>query len=128
MLARFRVWVAALKRDVLTLYLAMRDARVPWYVKILAGLVAGYALSPIDLIPDFIPILGYLDDVILLPLGIFLTLKLIPPAILDDLRQEAVFRFENRKPRSNIAAAIIIIIWFILILSVVALIFTAQSG
>src|SRR5262245_58618363 len=77
-----RGWARALRRDVHTLYLAGRDPRVPWYAKALAVLVAGYALSPIDLIPDFIPVLGYLDDVILVPLGILLGIRLIPPAIL----------------------------------------------
>src|SRR5215471_19208344 len=79
MAGRLRGWAALIKRDVHALYLAARDPRVPWYAKALAAVVAGYALSPIDLIPDFIPVLGYLDDVILVPLGIVLVVRLIPP-------------------------------------------------
>jgi len=69
-LARLRAWAKAVKRDVVALWLAARDPRTPWYVKLLAGLVAAYALSPIDLIPDFVPVLGYLDDLVIVPLGI----------------------------------------------------------
>ena len=82
-------WARTLRRDVHALYLAGRDPRVPWYAKALAVIVAGYALSPIDLIPDFIPVLGYLDDVILVPLGILLAIRLIPPAILAEHRSAA---------------------------------------
>jgi len=78
MLNRLKQWARALKRDVLALYLAARDPRVPWYAKALALVTAAYALSPIDLIPDFIPVLGYLDDLILLPGLIWLTVRLIP--------------------------------------------------
>ncbi len=77
-----RDWARAIKRDIVAIWLAGRDPRVPWPVKLLALLVAGYALSPIDLIPDFIPILGYLDDVLLLPLGILLVVRLLPLGIL----------------------------------------------
>ena len=70
---RLKVWARALKRDVLALYRSARDPRVPWYAKAVAGLVAAYALSPIDLIPDFVPVLGYLDDLIIVPIGIFLS-------------------------------------------------------
>jgi uncharacterized membrane protein YkvA (DUF1232 family) len=76
----------ALKTDTLTLYLAARDPRVPWYAKLLAAVIVAYALSPIDLIPDFIPILGYLDDLIIVPLGIALVLRMIPATILEDCR------------------------------------------
>jgi uncharacterized membrane protein YkvA (DUF1232 family) len=86
---------------------------VPWYTKIVAACVAAYALSPIDLIPDFIPVLGYLDDVILVPLGIALAIRLIPPAIFQEHREIASARFANR-PTSRIGAAIIIIIWITL--------------
>ena len=78
-LERLRQWARAVKRDVLVLYLAARDPRVPWYAKVVAACVVAYALSPIDLIPDFIPVLGYLDDVIIVPLGIILAMRLIPP-------------------------------------------------
>jgi uncharacterized membrane protein YkvA (DUF1232 family) len=98
-----------LKRDILALWLAARDPRVPWYAKLLAGCVAAYALSPIDLIPDFIPIIGYLDDIIIVPLGIIATLALIPKPLMDEFREAAAAR-EDR-PKSIFAAAVIVIIW-----------------
>lgn len=107
-----RGWARALKRDVVALWLAARDPRVPLPAKLLAGLVAAYALSPIDLIPDFVPVLGYLDDVILLPIGIWLALRLIPPDVVADLR-EAAARLAER-PRSRAAAATIVLCWILL--------------
>ena len=83
---RLRGWARMLKRDIVVMWLAARDPRVPLPVKLLAGLVAGYALSPIDLIPDFIPVLGLLDDLLLVPLGIWLVLRLIPSELLAELR------------------------------------------
>jgi uncharacterized membrane protein YkvA (DUF1232 family) len=91
----------------LALYLAARDPRVPWYAKAVAGCVAVYALSPIDLIPDVIPILGYLDDMVLVPLGIWLAIHLIPPALLAEHRQAASARHQ-RRPQSWVGAAIIL--------------------
>jgi len=96
------------------LYLAARDPRVPWYAKIIAAGVATYALSPIDLIPDFIPVLGYLDDIILVPLGIALAIRLIPPALLEEHRQSASARIAQR-PVSRIGALVIIAIWVALV-------------
>jgi uncharacterized membrane protein YkvA (DUF1232 family) len=81
MLARLKTWARTPKRYVHAIFLAARDSRVPWYAKALAIAVAGYALSPIDLIPDFIPVLGYLDDLIIVPLGIWLVVSLIQPGI-----------------------------------------------
>ena len=89
MKGRLKDWARIIKRDVHALYLASRDPRVPWYAKALALLVAGYALSPIDLIPDFIPVLGYLDDVILVPLGVLLVIRMIDPAIMAEHRELA---------------------------------------
>src|SRR5690349_22191789 len=89
---RLRGWARGLKRDVVALYLAARDPRVPWYAKAVAAAVAAYALSPIDLIPDFIPIVGYLDDIVLVPLGIALAIRLIPSAILEEHRKTATER------------------------------------
>jgi len=86
---RLRDWARVIKRDVHALYLASRDPRVPWYAKALAIVVAGYALSPIDLIPDFVPVLGYLDDVILVPLGVLLVIRMIPPEIMAEHRELA---------------------------------------
>lgn len=99
-----------MKRDILALYLAGRDPRVPWYVKLLAAATAAYALSPIDLIPDFIPVIGYLDDIIILPTAIWLTVRLIPQEILAELRNEASLRLAQH-PRSALAAGVIVTIW-----------------
>ena len=107
---RLRDWARIIKRDVHALYLASRDPRVPWYVKAMAIVVAGYALSPIDLIPDFIPVLGYLDDVILVPLGILLVIQLIPPAVMAEHRDLAAAAQE--RPVSRAAASVIACIWF----------------
>jgi uncharacterized membrane protein YkvA (DUF1232 family) len=104
-----------LKSEIAALYLACKRADVPWYAKLLAIIVVGYALSPIDLIPDFIPILGYLDDLLMLPLGIALVIKLIPNTIMDECRGEAKDLFKDGKPKSKAAAAIIILIWITLI-------------
>ena len=89
LLARAKHWAALVKRDVLTLWLAARDPRVPWYVKALCAAIAAYALSPIDLIPDFVPVLGYSDEVILLPLAILMALRLVPVDVLAELRERA---------------------------------------
>jgi uncharacterized membrane protein YkvA (DUF1232 family) len=102
-------WARAIKRDVHALYLAARDPRTPWYAKALAIVVAGYALSPIDLIPDFIPALGYLDDVILVPLGIRLVIRLIPADVMAEHRAFAAAVQEE--PVSRLAAAVIVLMW-----------------
>ena len=110
---RLRLWAAALKREVMTLWFACRDPRTPWYARVLAMLIVAYALSPIDLIPDFIPVLGYLDELILLPVGIYLVLKLVPEEALADARARAQSWVESRqpKPRNWIAAAVIVLLW-----------------
>jgi uncharacterized membrane protein YkvA (DUF1232 family) len=100
-----------LKRETYTLYYACRDPRVPWYAKALAVCVVAYALSPIDLIPDFIPVLGYLDDLVLIPLGIALVLKLIPADVLADCRRRA--EQTRTRVKSWIAAGVIIAIWIV---------------
>src|ERR1022692_1161944 len=97
-------WARAMKRDVHALYLASRDPRVPWYAKALALVVAGYALSPIDLIPDFIPVLGYLDDVILVPLGVLLVIRLIPPEVMAEHRDLAAAAQERPVSRGAAVA------------------------
>jgi len=107
--ARLRGWAKALKRDVVALWLAARDPAVPLGAKLLAGAVAAYALSPIDLIPDFIPVLGYLDDLILVPAGIWLAVRLIPPDRLALHRAEAALRAE--RPVSRAGAAAIVAVW-----------------
>jgi len=100
----------ALKREIHALYLAARDPRTPWYAKLLIAGVVAYALSPIDLIPDFIPVLGYLDDLLLLPLGIYLALKLIPTPVLADARLKASLSREAL-PKNLYAAMLIALIW-----------------
>src|SRR5918993_4366647 len=106
---RLRDWARAIKRDVVALYIAARDPRVPWYAKLAAAAVAAYALSPIDLIPDFIPVLGYLDEVILLPVAIALVIRLIPDPLMAEFREEALRRSE--RPVSRTAAAAIVALW-----------------
>lgn len=105
-------WARTIKRDVVALYLAARDPRVPWHAKALAACVAAYALSPIDLIPDFIPVLGYLDDIILVPLGILLAVKLVPADVMAELRAEAENQVANR-PINRTAAVVIVLIWLV---------------
>jgi uncharacterized membrane protein YkvA (DUF1232 family) len=111
MLERWKERARLLKRSVFALYLAARHPRTPWYAKGLAALVAAYAFSPIDLIPDPIPVLGYLDDLVLLPLGIWLTLKLIPPEVWEECRARAEREQADGRPRSWIAAVVIIALW-----------------
>ncbi|HHF09559.1 MAG TPA: DUF1232 domain-containing protein [Methanomicrobia archaeon] len=101
-----------LKIDVYALYLAYKDPRVPWHAKIFIALIVGYALSPIDLIPDFIPVLGYLDDLIIIPAGISLSLKMIPKEVLEECRDRAE---SVEKTKNWTAAFIIILIWLLLV-------------
>jgi uncharacterized membrane protein YkvA (DUF1232 family) len=105
-----KTWAKRIKRDLHALYLAGRDPRVPWYVKLLAVATAAYALSPIDLIPDFIPVIGYLDDLLLVPLGIYLAVKLVPPHVMEECRAEADRR-QDRPPVSRTAAGLVLLVW-----------------
>ena len=109
MSARLKDWARTIKRDVYAIHLAARDPRVPWFAKVLALCVAGYALSPIDLIPDFVPVLGYLDDVVIVPIGILAVIKLIPPEIMAEHRATAALAME--RPISRGAAALIVLVW-----------------
>jgi uncharacterized membrane protein YkvA (DUF1232 family) len=109
MFERARQWARLVKRDVHAIYRVARDPRVPWYAKALAFCVAGYALSPIDLIPDFVPILGYMDDVIIVPLGILIVVKLIPPEIMAEHR--ALAAAAQDRPMSPTAGIVIAIAW-----------------
>jgi uncharacterized membrane protein YkvA (DUF1232 family) len=110
MFERIRIWAHALKRDAYAVYLAARDPDTPWYVKGLAFAVAAYAFSPIDLIPDFVPVLGYLDDMILVPLGIWLVVSLIPEQEMAEYRARASDVMQ-RPHGGKIAALVIIAIW-----------------
>jgi uncharacterized membrane protein YkvA (DUF1232 family) len=120
-LDRLRCWAKDIKRDVRALYFAARDPRIPWYAKVLAFIVAAYALSPIDLIPDFIPVLGYLDDIIIVPLGILLVVRLIPAEVMAEHRLAAA-EAKGRLTSKGAAVAIISIwifaaaatLWFVM--------------
>ncbi len=110
----------ALKLQVYALYYAYRDPRTPWYAKAFAALVVAYAFSPIDLIPDFVPILGYLDDLVLVPLGAWLALKMIPPQVMADCRAKAEAGLGEGKSQFKFMAAVVIGLW-VLILALVLL-------
>jgi len=110
----FEGWKAKarkLKLEVYALYIASKDRRVPWYARVVAIVVVAYAFSPIDLIPDPIPVLGYLDDLILIPLGIALVIKLIPAEVLQDCREKAALSMKAGKSKNWVAGGIIILIW-----------------
>ena len=111
MLERLKQWARSCKSDIIALHLAMKHPRTPLYAKILAAVVVGYALSPIDLIPDFIPVLGYIDDVILVPLGIALVIKLLPDEVLQQCREEIRMNPPTFRPKMWIAACAVILVW-----------------
>jgi len=106
---RLKRWARRLKVEVHALYLAYKDPRVPWYARVFAAIVVGYAFSPIDLIPDPIPVLGYLDDLILIPLGVALAVRMIPPQVLAECREEA--REMTDRPVSRVAAIVVVALW-----------------
>jgi uncharacterized membrane protein YkvA (DUF1232 family) len=109
MAGRLRDWARGIKRDTHAVYLAARDPRTPWPAKALALFIAAYALSPIDLIPDFIPVIGYLDELILLPLCLMLVVRLVPPVVMEEARAAALAA-EDR-PTSRAGAALIVLLW-----------------
>ena len=109
LLERAKDWARRLKRNVVTVYFAARDPRTPWLTRALAMCVAAYALSPIDLIPDFIPVLGYLDDLLIVPLGLLLVLHWIPPEVLATSREKAAAALA--RPRSVAAAWCVLSVW-----------------
>jgi uncharacterized membrane protein YkvA (DUF1232 family) len=115
MLARLAQEARRLKAETLALYFAARHPETPWTARLMVAFIVGYALSPIDLIPDFIPVLGYLDELILLPLLLGLALRLIPPTVLAECRQRAKERIEQAHPSSRIAAFVIFTIWLLAI-------------
>lgn len=110
--ARMKQWARGIKRDVVTVYFAARDPQAPMGARILAAVVAAYALSPIDLIPDFIPVLGYLDDLLIVPLGLLLVMRLMPDEVLAHARVKADTLLA--KPRSLLAAGCFVVIWVVL--------------
>ncbi|MFD4928379.1 YkvA family protein [Peribacillus butanolivorans] len=110
-LTNLKNYARKLKQDLFVLYLSYKDNRTPWYAKAVAICVVAYAFSPIDLIPDFIPVLGYLDDIILVPLGISLALKLIPPHVIEENREMAENMKKNGKPKNWFVGILFILIW-----------------
>jgi uncharacterized membrane protein YkvA (DUF1232 family) len=117
-----------LRRETYALYLAYRDPRVPWYAKAVAAAVVAYALSPIDLVPDFVPVLGYLDDLILVPLGIALARRMIPQDVLDRCRDRARVDLEQDKPINWLAAAVVVALWLLVATLLVVFLWRAIAG
>ena len=122
----WRQRVRQIKREAHALFLAARDPRTPWYAKVVAGGVVAYAFSPIDLIPDFVPVLGYLDDLVLVPLGILLAIRLIPAPVLAECRERALSASE--RPTSRAAAAAIVALWLLLAAAGIWLVARAVVG
>ncbi|MFZ0451336.1 MAG: YkvA family protein [Desulfatiglandaceae bacterium] len=114
MIAKLKQRARHLKAETFALYLAARDPRTPWYAKLLVAGIVAYAFSPIDLIPDFVPVLGYLDDLILIPIGIVVAIRLVPHQVLAECRVRAQETIRNGKPLSWVAGAVIIVIWLML--------------
>lgn len=114
-LAEWRRRARQLKLETYALYLAQRDPRTPWYAKVLTAIVVAYAFSPLDLIPDFIPLLGYLDDLVLVPLGIALARRAVPATVMAECRQWAQERLTSDRPGSWVAGAVIALLWIVCI-------------
>jgi uncharacterized membrane protein YkvA (DUF1232 family) len=123
MLAALKQHARRLKAETYALYLASRHPGTPWYAKLIAGATVAYAFSPIDLIPDFVPVLGYLDDLIIVPLGAALAIRLIPPEVMAECRARAADEFKDDKPVNRTAAAVIVVIWIALAAGIVVWLF-----
>ncbi len=122
LLERIKQWARRLKTELYALYLAYRDPRVPWYARVVAACVVGYAFSPIDLIPDPIPVIGYLDDLIIVPAGIWLALKLIPRQVMSECRERARLEAPAQKLTNWTAAVIVVGIWLVLAAAAIVLV------
>ena len=109
------------------MFLALSRRETPWYAKLIAGLTVGYALSPIDLIPDFIPVLGYLDDLILLPALVALTVKLVPASVMDECRAQAEELWKDGKPKRWYYAIPIVIVWLLIVFLIVRAVVNARA-
>jgi len=118
-MTRLKNHARALKREAYALYIATRDPRVPWYARAFLGLVVAHTFSPIDLIPDFIPVLGHLDDLVITPLGIALALRMIPPEVMSDARQKAEVQLQQGKPISRAGAMMVVAIWLVIIIAAI---------
>ncbi|MDQ0970842.1 uncharacterized membrane protein YkvA (DUF1232 family) [Neobacillus niacini] len=127
MFKKIKAWARNLKRQIFILYCAYKDERVPWYAKLFTACVVAYAFSPIDLIPDFIPILGYLDDVILVPLGIMIALRMVPKSVISDCEVKAEEMMKNSKPKNWIVGSIIVLIWGLILIWAIIKIYTFFS-
>ncbi|MFD2445405.1 YkvA family protein [Bacillus sp. CGMCC 1.16607] len=114
MFIQIKAWAKKLKKQIFILYLAYKDDRVVWYVKLFTACVVAYAFSPIDLIPDFIPILGYLDDIIIVPLGIMFALKMLPRNVIDDCTEKADELMKVGKPKNWVVGSLIILVWLLI--------------
>jgi uncharacterized membrane protein YkvA (DUF1232 family) len=128
MIERWKQRARELKTETYAIYLAYKDPRTPWYARLFAACVVGYAFSPIDLIPDPIPVLGYLDDLVLVPLGIAIALRMIPAPVMAECREKARAAMDQGRPTNWVAAAIIVAIWlFLAALAIIVIIRTIQS-
>jgi uncharacterized membrane protein YkvA (DUF1232 family) len=128
MMERWKLRARQLRRETYTLYLAYRSPATPWYAKVFAMGVVAYAFSPVDLIPDFVPVLGYLDDLVLVPLGISLALRMIPPEVMADCRVEAETALAQGQPANWVAALVIVAIWLLLAALALLLVVRAVQG
>jgi uncharacterized membrane protein YkvA (DUF1232 family) len=117
-----------LKAETFALYLAARHTATPWYAKLMVAAIVAYALSPIDLIPDFVPILGYLDDLVLIPLGVTLAIRMIPPTVMSECRARAQEVIANGKPVSRVAGTVIVLIWLTLVVLLTILTYEAFAS
>ncbi|OZB98817.1 YkvA family protein [Paenibacillus sp. XY044] len=124
MMEQLKSWARQLKRQVFVLYFAYRDKRSPWYAKLFSMCVVAYAFSPIDLIPDFIPVIGYADDLILIPLGVLAAIKMMPEEVIEDSKKKADIRMKQGKPANWVAGGIIIILWTAVIAAVLIYLYT----
>lgn len=125
MFEKFRAFARNIRVETYALYLAARDSRTPLFAKIITMGIVAYAFSPIDLIPDFIPVLGYLDDLVLIPLGLMLAIKLIPAPVLVECRIKAKNVAQNGKPVSRTAGIVVVVIWLFLALLSIAWVYEA---
>lgn len=115
MINKLKTWLVKLKKQLIIMHLASKDSRTPWFAKVLIFMIIAYALSPIDLIPDFIPILGHLDDIILIPIGIYFIIKLIPTQVIEDANLKAL-DYKWVKKHSQVGLVIVLLVWIVFIL------------
>ena len=128
MFDKIKSWARSLKRQIFILYFACKDERVPWLAKVFTACVVAYAFSPIDIIPDFIPILGYLDDVILIPIGIMIALRMISKNVLTDCEVKAEEMMKNGKPKNWIVGSLIVMIWVLIIIWAIIYIYRLMNS